>query len=333
MGHKCIAIRQSDRNYETKIQGIKFVNIATKGPKMAGSACFPKAINYILKNDLRPDVVVFQSYFIAPLFDWKLTRKGIKVCYVQHSFACDNPKNKFLVKAVERIIERFTAIWAKNIITVGSNMAALVEKRLGVKPSIVRGGIFMPPEETSTSNILERFDLKPDNFFLTIARIDPVKNLHILINGFKKYKGEKSLVIGGNINNPYGKQLDELSQKDHRIKLVGPLLGADKDVMLRNCFAYCMVSYSEGFPISLLEAMSYGKRCIASDITPNVEALSNELGVWCKVNSEDDITKALTMTEVDNNRKDLEVKIRDRVASRFTWEASANSFLKYVNTL
>lgn len=37
----------------------------------------------------------------------------------------------------------------------------------------------------------------------------------------------------------------------------------------------------EGLPISLLEGMSYGKVCIASDITANKEALGDS-GIWVK---------------------------------------------------
>jgi len=37
----------------------------------------------------------------------------------------------------------------------------------------------------------------------------------------------------------------------------------------------------EGLPISLLEGMSYGKVCTASDITANKEALGDS-GIWVK---------------------------------------------------
>lgn len=48
----------------------------------------------------------------------------------------------------------------------------------------------------------------------------------------------------------------------------------------------------EGLPISLLEGMSYGKVCIASDITANKEALGDS-GIWVKKENAEDITYAL----------------------------------------
>ena len=332
-GHQCMAIRLSNRNYSNVIQGIRFINIAVKGSKMGGASCYPKAIDYIIKNDLNPDVVVFQSYFLAPYLDWKLKHRGIKVCYIQHSFACDNPKNNIVVNIISQTVEMISSIWAKNIITVGDNMCNLIKKRLHLTPAIVRGGIFMPVSTQFESDILKRHALKEDEFYLTIARIDPVKNLHILINGFKAYKGNKKLVIGGNINNSYGQEIKRLAEEDSRIKFVGPVLGADKDTLLRHCFAYCMVSSSEGFPISLLEAMSYGKRCICSDIKPNIEALGKNLGNWCNVGSVKDITQSMTDMENDMNRIEKEKQIKNRVEMNFTWESSAKAFIEYITTI
>ena len=335
MGHHCMVIRLSDRDYASSIHGINFVNLTAIGPKMAGSACYPKAIKYILTNKLQPDFVVFQSYVLAPFVDWKLKYRGIKVCYIQHSFAYDNPKNNFLVTLPEQVLERFTACWAKNLITVSEHMATLVRKRLHLTPAIVRGGVFMPEENNSSSSILSQNNLNKDDYFLTIARIDPIKNLHILIEAFKNYQGNKKLVIGGNAENPYGRELKNMSKEDNRIIFSGPLVGTDKDTMLRNCFAYCMVSSSEGFPISLLEAMSYGKRCICSDIEPNIEALSSDLGTWCQVGSANDITNALSISELetDTERAIKESKIKNRLLNNFTWEASAKTFVEYLNTI
>lgn len=173
-------------------------------------------------------------------------------------------------------------------------------------------------------------NIEKDEYFLTIARIDPVKKIDILIDGFLKYKGNKKLVIGGNVNNDYGRMLVEKAKNDKRIIFMGAVSGDVKNFLLKNCFGYCLVSSSEGFPISLLEAMALGKRCITSNIPQIEEAISKELGVWCEVGSSADITKALQELESDQHRAENEDKIRYRVKANFTWEASANSFLKVI---
>ena len=49
----------------------------------------------------------------------------------------------------------------------------------------------------------------------------------------------------------------------------------DKDKLLEACLAFCIPSTIEGLSITLLEAMSHGRICIASDIPANKEALGD----------------------------------------------------------
>ena len=80
-----------------------------------------------------------------------------------------------------------------------------------------------------------------------------------------------------------------LAKDDPNIIFTGAIFGADKDTILRNAWVFCLPSSMEGLPISLLEGMSYGKVCIASDITANKEALGDS-GIWVKKENAEDIT-------------------------------------------
>lgn len=333
MGHRCLVIRRSNHNYEIMIEGIRFVNLKTKESSIGFAELYYKAANYIIKNELQVDVVNFQNYFMAPIFGKKLERKGIKTCYTQHSFAFDNPKNSKIKGYVSLLVCYVSCLLTNNLVTVGENISHTITKRLHKVPAIVRGGIFMPKDSKDISNILTQNNIEKDGYYLTISRIDPVKNLDVLIAGFKKYKGNKKLVIAGNTDNDYGKMLKELAADDKRIVFPGPVVNANKEMLLLNCFAYCLVSSSEGFPISLLEAMAYGKRCIVSNIPPIVEALSEDLGLWCKVGMADDITDALAVMDEEKDRSYYENAIKERVEHNFTWEASAKAFLSYIDTI
>lgn len=328
MGHKCIILRQSNRNYETVIEEICFVNIKTRGGMMGMFELYSKAAKLLKQGVYHCDVACFQDFLYAPVVGRKLIKQGVLTCYLQHSFACDNPKNSKWMYFAEILLTKLSLFFTKNTITVGESIAELMRKRLRINPEIVRGGIFMPYDKLQLPDRLN--NIEKDEYFLTIARIDPVKKIDILIDGFLKYKGNKKLVIGGNVNNDYGRMLVEKAKNDKRIIFMGAVSGDVKNFLLKNCFGYCLVSSSEGFPISLLEAMAFGKRCITSNIPQIEEAISKELGVWCEVGSSEDITKALQKLESDQHRAENEDKIRSRVKANFTWEVSANSFLKVI---
>lgn len=332
-GHHCIVIRRSKRNYEQIIEGVKFINLAVKGPRYMGFFFYLVATRYIINNNMHANVICFQSCMLYNQCYKRLSPRGYKVCCVQHSFALDNPKNNKTIGRFILWMEKLTAMGKVNIITVSEHNARLIKDRLKKDAAIVRCGINLPDSQNSNNNVLESLGLKADDYFLTISRVDPVKNLDVLIKGFLKYKGSHKLVIGGNINNDYGKALVQLASKDNRILFAGPVLGENKEILLNNCFAYILVSSSEGFPISLLEAMSYGKRCVVSDIPPIKEALGDELGFWCKVRSADDVTKQLHEMDKCENRNTLEQGILNRVSNHYTWEIAADTFLNYINDI
>lgn len=329
-GHHCMVIRQSKRTFDATIEGIKFINLAVKGPRYMGFFFYLVATRHIIKNKIPADVICFQSCLLYNQCYNRLFPRGYKVCCVQHSFALDNPKNN---KAIGRCIlwvEKLTAIGKVNIITVSEHNARLIKERLKKDAAIVRCGINITSTHKTDNSIIERLGLTADEYYLTISRIDPVKNLDILIKGYLDYKGQKKLVIGGDVDNVYGRALVQLAQMDKRIIFVGPVWGDTKDSLLNNCFSYVLLSSSEGFPISLLEAMSYGKRCVVSDISPIKEALGEKLGYWCKVGSADDVTKQLYEMDKCENRKAIEQGILKRVSSNYTWEMAADSFHNYI---
>lgn len=332
-GHHCFVIRRSKRNYEQIIEGVKFINLAVKGPRLFSLLFYLIASRFIIKNRIVADVVCFQSCFLYVLISKLLSSRGYKVCCVQHSFALDNPKNKRIIGQIVLLIEKLSTIGKVNIITVSEHNARLIKDRLKKEAAIVRCGINLPCNDNRETGVLDRLGLNADGYFLTISRINPVKKIDVLIKGFSKYTGGKKLVICGNIDNDYGKALVQLASNDDRILFVGPVIGNIKETLLENCFAYILVSASEGFPISLLEAMSYGKRCITSDIPPIKEALGNEHGYWCKVGNLEDITMQLFEMDKCDMRPIYEQALVNRVKNNYTWDNSADAFLAYIDTM
>ena len=62
-----------------------------------------------------------------------------------------------------------------------------------------------------------------------------------------------------------------MAQGDDRILFAGALFGAQKDAIYRGAYLFVLPSTIEGMALVLLEAMSYGKGCLCSDIDENME--------------------------------------------------------------
>ena len=63
-----------------------------------------------------------------------------------------------------------------------------------------------------------------------------------------------------------------MTQGDPRILMTDFVEGCVLEELLSNCSVYVLPSDIEGMAISLLEALSYGVRCLVSDIEENVDA-------------------------------------------------------------
>ena len=110
--------------------------------------------------------------------------------------------------------------------------------------------------------------------------------------------------------------------KNKNIILTGFVQGKELDELYSNCYIYCLPSDVEGMPISLLEAMSYGKNCVVSNIEENTQVVENMATTFEKSNSED-LTKKLIDVLEGKNRK-TEKELQDYILNKYNWDEITN---------
>ncbi|MFX0125918.1 MAG: glycosyltransferase family 4 protein [Candidatus Hodarchaeota archaeon] len=106
----------------------------------------------------------------------------------------------------------------------------------------------------------------PGNYFLYFGRLSSEKGIVTLINAFMKIKSEnvKLLIVG---EGPIRSQLEELASDDSRILFTGYLSGNILKDTTRNSLAVIVPSeWYENAPISILEALAFGKPVVGSRI-------------------------------------------------------------------
>lgn len=294
-----------------------------------------RASLYLLLSRQSWDVVNYQSLFLPVLYEWIPRLFGAKVVHTQHSFAQDNPKHGVLSKILIECVYYLSRIVCSPILTVSRYNQQLIKKRLKRNASIVHCGV-ASKKDCLQSEVVEKLGLSAGRYFLSIGRIDPVKNLDVLIQAFLNldYNEARRLVICGDACNEYGCYLRKLAGDESRVVFAGPVYGDDKDTLLAKALAFCLVSSSEGFPIALLEAMSHGCLCICSDIPANEEAISRELGIWCSVRDVNDLSKKMDFLERQKGDfDDIKMKLKERVINYFTWDKIATTYIGVIEKL
>lgn len=335
-GYEPIVYCEGDTNKVEHINGFKVVTwkslksaALTKillGLKSTFHALFvERSVKIFHYNTWAPALV---ASYLPPLF-------GKKVVMQNHGLEWKRPKYNEKQAARMKLMEKISARTHKHWTLVSE------EQREYFNTAYNREGVTITcavriPGEAEKSDILTRYGLNGGNYFLYMGRLVQDKNPWHLINGYiKSGITDKKLVLCG--NNPqvteYEESLYKLAKDNPNIIFTGAIYGADKDVMFRNAFAFCIPSTLEGLPMSLLEAMSYRKICLASDIPSCHEALGDS-GVWVPYEDSDAICEQLKY--IADNYAELKWQEQynyERVKKSFSWEEATNKYINFINTI
>ena len=196
---------------------------------------------------------------------------GMKVIMTTQGPDYERKKWGFFAKAVLKLGEKLGCIFADRIISVTSVIADDIRKKYNKKSAVIPNGVEIP-NAVESRDTLVKFGIRKNGYILAVGRFVPEKGFDDLILAYKKsrFDGTK-LVIAGDADheNEYSKKLKDSVMGDPNIILTGFLTGEPLEEIYSNAGLFVLPSYHEGLPFTLLEAMSYGLRCLASDIPAN----------------------------------------------------------------
>jgi glycosyltransferase involved in cell wall biosynthesis len=166
-------------------------------------------------------------------------------------------------------------------------------------------------------------------FFYTIGDFLERKNYHSIVAMMAHIK-DFNLIISGNKDRPYGKEIQDLINKNHlqdQVFLTGKVSDEGKQFYLSNCAAFLFPSIREGFGLPPIEAMAFGKPVFLSDKTSLPEIGGKNAYYWTNFDPEymkDVLLNGLTHFET--NKTEMEQLMRTRAAS-FNWKIAASKYL------
>ena len=188
--------------------------------------------------------------------------------------------------------EKQAVKYADEIIVLSKNNQKYFMDNYNRKTTFIPNGVNLP-NLVDAKIIKEKWNLEKNNYILFLARIVPEKGLHYLIEAWGQAlvetKTSKKLVIAGDSShtNDYLKEIDSMCANDYSIIRTGFVSGQILEELYSNAYLYVLPSDIEGMPMSLLEALSYGNRCLVSDIPENSEIINNNCFSFKKANVDD----------------------------------------------
>ncbi len=214
--------------------------------------------------------------------------------------------------------EKMAVKYANEIIVLSKDMQKYFMETYGRETTLIPNGVNKP--RIRKSNVItQKYNLKENDYILFLARIVPEKGLDYLIDAYNNIKTDKKLVIAGGAShtNDYYKSIKEKTDNNKNIIMTGFVQGEELEELFSNCCLYCLPSDVEGMPISLLEAMSYGRNCLISDIDENKQVTGKYATTFKKSNIEDLKSKLI---ECLNKEKTYDSKeIQNYVLEKYNW--------------
>lgn len=336
-GHKILIYcrRSNIRRVNSYNKNIKLTTLPTINTKHLGTIIhvFLSAIHVLFKQ---ADIVHFHA--LGPsVFSFLPRLFGKKTIVTIQGLDWQRKKWGPFAQKFLKLCEYSAIYFPNETIVVSKMLKEYFEKKFKRKVHFIPNGVNIFQEKIGQENPsgYKLKELEERKYILFVGRLVPEKGLYCLIKVFSKLDTAMKLVIAGNssFTDNYVKFLKEISNSN--VIFIGFIGDKKLEELYRHAYLFVLPSEIEGLSISLLEAMSYGKCVLTSDIPECLEVIENA-GFHFKVNDELDLKLKLQM--LINNPNLVEEKgfeARDIVSKKYNWNSISdeieNLYLSLVN--
>ena len=297
-----------------------------------------------LKNSLerlKPDIV-HASLTLSPL-DFRLPEicKYIGVPLVGTFHPAFDSKIRNLIASTQQLTyQLYAPVLSKfdKVIVFSLEQREILEK-LGVDrekqviiPNGVDHNIWKPVSSFTKKHILIKDKLGDSRIFLYMGRIVTEKNIEALLRAWRQSKtnGCKLVIVGDGQMKPILENNFSDLEKNELIWWGEELDLETRVAIMQIAEVFFLPSLVEGLSLSLLEAMSTGKACIATDAGADGEVLENGAGIILSTNNVTTQLKTIIpiLLNYPSFTRTLGVKARKRVLDRYTIDKNIDQIEK-----
>lgn len=272
----------------------------------------------------RPDVLHLHA--IGPGMLAPLARLfGLRVVITHHGADYEREKWGRFAKSLLRAGEQLGISFANRPIVVSPMLRQTVESRYRIGAHLIPNGAPLAVP-TQTRDALAQFGLTPKRYILCVARLDPGKRQHDLIDAFEtaRLSGWKLAIVGEiSSGDRYCDELAARAARNSAIVLTGFQTGIALHELYSHAGLFVLPSAHEGHPIALLEAAVYEVPLLATAIPANL-ALPLPRDRFFPVGDTQALARQMrSMTTATPSRPTDARAIHAAVRARYSWRKSA----------
>jgi glycosyltransferase involved in cell wall biosynthesis len=258
---------------------------------------------------------------------------GLKTISHVHSFEWKKNKWNRFVRFFLRFSDYLAERFADRIAVVSDNLLTYFKERSKGEVVLIRNGVnqhyYEPPD------LIKHHRLSRDSYVLYIGRLSREKGLDCLVDTYGQINTGKVLVLAGELADGvnFRKNLLSKIKRNSRIIRTGYVSGRLKAELLSNAYFVVFPAEIEGSPIALLEAMSYGNCCLASDIEEHLEIM-NGFGYTFSMGDSDSLGNSLRLLLSQKGRVERhKVSAKRHALLNFRWGETVDTYEKMCTSL
>lgn len=224
------------------------------------------------------DIVHYQG--VGPsTFSWivRLCKPRAKIVVTFHSRDRYHEKWSWFARAYLAFGEWTAVTFPHATITPSHVIQVFCRHMFGKEIKHIPNAVDVPTLHIGQS-VLKDLGLQAGEYFFTLSRLLPLKAIEDVIHAFRQLKTHKKLVIIGDASPDmqwYAEKLHKAAEGDLRVVFVGRRSGDELQQLIAHAYAMVHSSRTEGLSVAILEAMSFAKLVIMSDIPANRELIDH----------------------------------------------------------
>jgi len=268
----------------------------------------------------RYDIVQFHA--LGPsLFAWLPRLTGARTVVTVHGLDWQREKWGRVASWFLRQCEGPAAHFPDRTIVVSKTLREYFQRHHRCEAIFIPNGTTLLPARPPRKIL--QMGLAPGKYVLFVGRLVPEKGVHFLCEAFSKLDTDMKLaLVGGTSASEDYVNLIKRYASD-RIRLLDYVYGEGLEELWSNAYLVVQPSTMEGLSIALLEALSYGRCVLLSDIPENLE-VAEECAVPFRSRDVEDLRAKLEMLIHDPVQvKSFESKAREHIRQHYSWDRVA----------